>query len=223
MIVDVRRRAAPRSGFKHWFAGLVLRLGGWTMGGAPPAVPKMVVVAAPHTVLRDGFWMVAFAWWWGIRLQWVVKSDLSGGPVGWFLRQVGAVPVQRSAPQGQVTLLAKEISRAAEIVLSIAPEGTRARRDVWKSGFYHIAREAKVPICLSYLDYGRSEAGFGPCFMPSGDIRADMDIVREFYQGVQARHPELFTPPRLREEDELPAAVPPPAPRAEAPRAASTM
>jgi 1-acyl-sn-glycerol-3-phosphate acyltransferase len=146
--------------------------------------------------------MVAFAWWWELPLRWIVKSSLSGGAVGWLLRRLGAVPVDRSAPQGQVAALARAIRAQREIVVSIAPEGTRARTTHWKSGFYHMAREAQVPICLSYLDYGTRKGGFGPCFMPTGDVKADMDVVRAFYRDVRAKYPEQFTPPRLREEDD---------------------
>jgi 1-acyl-sn-glycerol-3-phosphate acyltransferase len=201
MTTDVDRRAAPGSGLRHRVAGIALRLGGWTLEGAPPALAKYVVVAAPHTWWWDSFWMLAFVWWWGLPARWVVKSSLARGPVGWILRRLGAVAVDRSAPQGQVGLLAAEVRREAEIVLSIAPEGTRARATYWRSGFYHLAREAGVPVCLSYLDYGRRRGGFGPCFPLSGDVKADMDRVRDFYGGVRARYPERFTPPRLREED----------------------
>src|SRR5262249_36577520 len=147
---DVERRAAPRSGLRHRVAGLVLRLGGWTPEGDPPALLKYVIVAAPHTWWWDGFWMLAFAWWWGLRIRWLVKSSTGTGPLGWFIRSMGGVPVDRSSPQGLVDSLAREVREHDEMLLSISPEGTRARRQQWKSGFYHLAREAKVPICLSY-------------------------------------------------------------------------
>jgi 1-acyl-sn-glycerol-3-phosphate acyltransferase len=199
---DVARLDAPRSGLKHRVAGVVLWIGGWTPEGGPPALPKFVIVAAPHTWWWDSLWMLAFAWWWGLRVRWLLKSSIAEGPLAWFFRGLGAVSVDRSSPQGLVDSLAREVRANAEMVLTISPEGTRARKEWWKSGFYHLAREAKVPICLSYLDYGRQKGGFGPCFEPSGDVKADMDIVRAFYRDVRARKPDQFTPPRLREEEE---------------------
>lgn len=128
---------------------------------------------------------------------------------------VGAIPVERSSPQGLVDKLAKEFEKREELLVLIPPEGTRAKREYWRSGFYHIARKAQVPICLSYLDYGRKEAGIGLCIHPSGDVTRDMDRIREFYKDVHGKVPENFTYPRLMEEgtkleDEANAAGKPP-------------
>ena len=202
---EVPRRTVPAKGLRRRVAGIVLRIGGFQPEGPPPELPRYVIVAAPHTYFWDTVWMLAFAWWWGLRVRWLVKRSIAVGPLGWWLRSLGAVPVDRSTPNGVVEGLAREFGAHDEMVIAIAPEATRARGQWWRSGFYQIARHAGVPICLSYLDYQRRRGGFGPCFPLSGDVKADLDAVRAFYQGVQARYPERFTPPRLREEEEQPA------------------
>jgi 1-acyl-sn-glycerol-3-phosphate acyltransferase len=70
----------------------------------------------------------------------------------------------------------------------------------WKSGFYHIARAAEVPIVPSYLDYARKRGGFGPAIVPTGNVREDMDKIRAFYADKKGRHPQLFGEVRLKEE-----------------------
>ncbi|PRQ03399.1 Acyltransferase [Enhygromyxa salina] len=191
-------------GFRARFAAFVLRLGGWTIGGAPPKLNKYVIIAAPHTTWWDGFWMLAFAWWWGIDLAWMGKASLVNGPLGWIPRRFGVIPVDRSAPQGLVAQIVGQFASRESLLLAIPPEGTRSKRDYWKSGFYQIARGSELPICMSYLDYANREAGFGPLWEPGEDIVADMDRVRRFYKTEWARYPELFTPPRLREEEMSP-------------------
>jgi 1-acyl-sn-glycerol-3-phosphate acyltransferase len=190
-------------GFRRAFAKLVLRLGGWTIGAAPPKLDKYVIIAAPHTSWWDGVWMLAFAWWWGIELSWMGKASLTKGPLGWIPRKVGVIPVDRSAAHGLVAEVVKQFDERESLLLAIPPEGTRAKRDYWKSGFYQIARVAKLPICMSYLDYSRREAGFGPCLVVSDDTSADMDRVRTYYQTEWAKYPERFTVPRLKEEESL--------------------
>jgi 1-acyl-sn-glycerol-3-phosphate acyltransferase len=198
MILDLPRLAA-KGGFKHSLAALVLRLCGWTPEGAPSAVPKCVVIAAPHTSLMDGFWMLAFAWYWGIEFNWLVRKSMMSGPFGYWLRYTGAIPVDRENPAGLVEDLARVFASRESLFLALAPEGTRALRTHWKSGFYRIAQAAKVPICMGYLDYARKRGGLGPCFNP-GDLKADMDDVRAFYQDKIGKFPALFTPPLLKEE-----------------------
>lgn len=186
-----------------------LRIGGWTIGGPPPRLDKFVVVAAPHTEWWDGFWMLNFAAWWGMEMSWLAKQSAVRWPFAGLLLRLGVIPVDRSAPHGLVGQIVEQFERRDRLMLSIPPEGTRARRDYWKSGFYHIARQADVPVCLSYLDFGRREAGFGPCFRLTGRVGEDMDRIRAFYATVQPKVPEKFTPPRLREEDEEEAIEPP--------------
>ncbi len=190
----------------RWLAAALLRLGGWNIGEPPPKLDKYVAIAAPHTYWWDGFWMLCFAFWWGMRINWLAKDSVMRWPVAGLLRRTGVVPVDRSAPQGLVGQIVREFERRDRMVLSIPPEGTRARREYWKSGFYHIAVEADVPVCLTYLDYDRRVSGFGPCFRLTGDVRKDMDRIREFYTDYVGKFPENFTPPRLREEDEPPSA-----------------
>lgn len=196
------RRTIRGRGGRARFATFCLWLGGWTIGGAPPKdLHKYVIIAAPHTTWWDGFWMLAFAWWWGVDLNWMGKKSITKGALGPIAKRAGLVPVDRSAPQGLVGQMVDQFAERETIMLAIPPEGTRAKRDYWKSGFYQIARGAGVPICMSYLDYEKREAGFGPMFMPSDEVSADMDRIRAFYKVQWGRHPELFTHPRLREED----------------------
>jgi 1-acyl-sn-glycerol-3-phosphate acyltransferase len=198
---DPPRRPPPRRGLRPRLAALVLRIGGFTPVGDPPEVERMVILSAPHTWWWDGFWMLAFAWYWGLSISWFVKLSSTRGPLGFLPRLLGGIPVDRRAPQGLVGELTRAFAERSKLLLVVPPEGTRARRKYWKSGFYHIARQANVPICLSYLDYGRQRGGFGPCFYLTGDMGADMDRVREFYRDMRGRIPELETPPRLVEED----------------------
>src|SRR5687767_15657223 len=116
------------------------------------------------------------------------------------MRRLGGIPVDRRAPQSLVAQMADKFRGSDELILGLAPEGTRGVAGVWKSGFYHIASESGVPIGLGYLDYARRHCGLGMFVTPSGDLGADMDKIRDFYRGVRGKHPELESEPRLREE-----------------------
>jgi len=183
-------------------AGLFLRLQGWRAVGEPPAAPRCVMIAAPHTSNWDLLYMLAFAWHFGLRPRFMMKRSVFVGPAGWLFRRLGGIPIDRGARNGIVDQLAESVGAASELVLMVPAEGTRARAPYWKSGFYHIARQAKVPVAMSYLDYGRKEAGFGPLLHLCGDFRRDMDAVRAFYAGKTGRYPEQMGPILLREESE---------------------
>ncbi len=144
--------------------------------------------------------MLAFAWSFELRPRFMMKHSVFVGPAGWLFRQLGGIPIERSRRYGVVKQMADVFAGAEDLMLLVPPEGTRALARHWKSGFYHIAREARVPIALTYLDYRRKAAGFGPSFLLSDNMGLDMDRVRAFYADKSGRHPELSGPIRLEEE-----------------------
>ena len=194
---------APAVGRLAQLAGAsYLRLFGWRVEGIPPHVPKAVLVAAPHTSNWDLPFMLATAWVLGVRLSWLGKRGLFRGPLAPVFRRLGGLPVDRGSPQNLVQQAVGWFADAGELFLAVAPSGTRSRVAHWRSGFYHIARGAGVPVLCTFLDYRRKVAGVGPPIMPTGDVHADMDVIRAFYAGVVACYPALTTPIRLREEDD---------------------
>ena len=184
-------------------AGFLLRRAGWTISGAVPAAPRYVLVASPHSSNWDTAVMLLFALHFGIRLRWVGKRESFRWPLGPLLRRLGGIPIDRVGGRGVVASTAEVFRDGAPLALAIAPDGTRSARDYWRSGFYHIARAADVPLVLSFLDWGARRAGIGPTLALTGDIAADMGQIRAFYAGMVGRYPEQTSRVRLREEDGL--------------------
>jgi len=180
---------------------LYLRLFGWQVAGALPACPSAIVIAAPHTTNWDLPFMLAVAYTLGVKPAWLGKRELFRRPFGGFMRWLGGVAVDRSERRDLVRQVVDQLTAGARLFLVVPPSGTRRRAEYWKSGFYHIARGAGVPIVCAYLDYARKVGGIGLVFTPTGDVVADMDRVRAFYAPIRGRFPEQTTPVRLREED----------------------
>ncbi len=185
---------------RYWLGKLYLWLCGWTLQGPKPPYKKYLILAAPHTSNWDVPLMLAMSYVYGIRVSWIGKHSLFRGPLGPLMRLLGGVPVDRRAAHNAVEQLVDEFARREELCLLITPEGTRGRAEYWKSGFYHIAREANVPIVLGLLDFRRKVGGLFEALEPTGDLTADMDRIRAFYSGVHGKRPECFGPIRLREE-----------------------
>jgi len=176
---------------------------GWTPDGDRPDVSRFVLIAAPHTTNWDFIYLIVFAAYYELQVSWMGKASLFRGPFGPVMRALGGIPVQRHKRENLVVSMARAFDDRPVLGLVVPAEGTRAHVDYWKSGFYHIARTANVPIIMSYLDYTKKTGGFGPAFFPSGDLGRDMDSVRKFYEGRQGKYPAHFGRIRLREEDEL--------------------
>ena len=118
-----------------------------------------------------------------------------------LLRATGGIPLDRSNPGETVRALLEEAGHDERFLLVLAAEGTREKGRYWKSGFYRIAQQTGLPIALGFVDGPSRTVGFGPTFVPTGDVRADMDRVRAFYADKRGVRPALRTEPRLREED----------------------
>ncbi len=180
---------------------LYLRLFGWRVEGVLPAGTKAVAIAAPHTSGWDLPLMLAVSYVLGVKPAWLGKRELFRGPLGWLLGRLGGVPVDRGRRGDMVRQAAEYFGAVDQLFLVIPPSGTRSRAAHWKSGFYHIARAARVPIICAFLDYRRRVGGIGPVILPGDDVRTDMQAIRDFYAGITARYPGRTTPVRLLEED----------------------
>jgi 1-acyl-sn-glycerol-3-phosphate acyltransferase len=178
------------------------RLLGWRAIGDLYDVPKCVAIGAPHTTNWD---VVVFLWLactycrapkWMVKAQWNYPVI---GPIGKFL---GAIFIQRDKDLNRVDQMVDEFSKRDELVVVITPEGTRKRVDYWKSGFYHIALRAQVPIAVAVLDYETKRSGIATVFMPTGDIEADMKVISAAYEGVKGKYPKNASPVRLKPRNE---------------------
>lgn len=175
-----------------------LGLMGWRIEGEVPSEPKLVAIAAPHTSYWDFPHMIAFGFATGQYISFLMKESLFRGPMGHLFRGLGGIPVDRSQANGLVEAVTRTLEKSDELILVIAPEASRRRGEYWKSGFYHVARGAGVPIAMGFLDYGRRVVGFGPLFWPSGDLESDVMTLQAFYADKRGRYPEQQTPIRLR-------------------------
>ena len=180
------------------FARLMLRVTRWRTVGRVP--PSGILVGAPHTSNWDWVAMVMLTWRDGVQPKVLIKRELFRGPLAPLLRATGGIPLDRSNPGETVRALLEQAKEDASFVLVVAAEGTREKGDYWKSGFYKIAQQTGLPISLGFIDGPTRTMGFGPTFMPTGDVSADMDRVRAFYADKKGVHPERRTEPRLREE-----------------------
>jgi 1-acyl-sn-glycerol-3-phosphate acyltransferase len=184
----------------HWLGRFLVWLFGWTITSAPFPGDKFVLVGAPHTSNMDFLFLLATSWVLRLKLHWIGKHTLFRPPIGWLSKRLGGIPVDRRASHGVVDQIANQIKYAEQFILVIAPSGTRKQTDHWKSGFYWIASKAEVPIVCTALDYAKKLVDVGMSIWPSGDVLADMNAIRAFYEGVQGRFPHKQATIRLREE-----------------------
>lgn len=184
----------PRWGnsFTRWLGTTVLRLLGWRLNVVLPNHPKMVLIYAPHTSNWDFVFGLAAILALQVRVHWFGKHTIFRPPFRNLLIKLGGIPIDRNAAGGVVQQTTQQFEQKSQLLIGLAPEGTRSLAPKWKSGFYQIANAAQVPILISYLDYKKKVVSLGPLIQPSGNYAADLEIIQNFYRGIAPCRPEKF-------------------------------
>ena len=172
-----------------WYA--LFRLIGWKATYYDPGTNKYICVVWPHTSNLDFFIGFIFSRAYPLpNPNFFAKDSLFKGTFGPIWRWLGGIPVVRDRSTNFVDQVAAEFQRRDKIMIAITPEGTRKHTEYWRSGFYYIALAAKTPLVLGSMDYSKRLITYGKTLMPTGDLDADLERIREFYAGVMGRHPE---------------------------------
>ena len=169
----------------HWL------LGGWSIEGELPRLNKYVIVVAHHTSAWDFVVALGAKLRLGLQLRFFGKHSLFIGPLGWFMRSIGGIPIDRSRSHNRVEQVAEAIRNSENFVLAITPEGTRAKVNAWKTGFYHIAHQTGISVLPVALDFKHKKVVLGSPYFTTGDQSEDIKELHGFFVSYEPRHPEL--------------------------------
>lgn len=174
----------------HLLAQIVMRLAGWRVDGKLPDIPKYVLIGAPHTSNWDFVLFLGVIFSLRANVRFMGKAELFRFPIGWFFRYCGGIPVDRKRSTGLVEQMVKICNESEQFVLTITPEGTRHQVREWKSGFYHIARAAGIPIAMAQVDGKHKTVRIiGQPFHPTEDMEADLKAIKGAFEGVAGINP----------------------------------
>ena len=180
-------------GLKKAIGKLILKIGRWkTVNNAPTDLGNAVCIMAPHTAIEDFFVGLGYYWYFEIKFKVMMKQEFFIPVVGWLLKKIGGIPVNRGHQNHLVEQMIDMFSKNQDTQLVICPEGTRKKVNHWKKGFYVIAEGANVPIILGFIDYQKRECGTLGVFHPTGDYDKDLAEIWNYYKDIKAKHPEGF-------------------------------
>ncbi len=164
---------------------------GWRVSGRFPDAPRVVLIAAPHSSWWDGVWGLLLKVALGVDIAFMGKRELFRGPLGWLLRRLGGIPIERDSAHGLVDEMARRFRTSERLWLGIAPEGTRRQVSEWRTGFWHIARTAGVPILPVAFDYPTRTITIGTLLQPSAELDVDLAALRAFYAPFHGRNRDV--------------------------------
>jgi 1-acyl-sn-glycerol-3-phosphate acyltransferase len=166
----------------------------WKAIGPLPSQNKYIIIVAPHTSNWDVFYGVILAFTLKLDARFLAKKELFHWPFAPIIRWLGGIATDRSSHSNIVDKIINIFNENEKFVLALAPEGTRHKVEYWKSGFYHIASGANIPILLAFIDFGTKTGGAGPLLYPSGDIKKDMVTIRNFYLEKKGKNDDQTSP-----------------------------
>ncbi|MDD5572102.1 MAG: 1-acyl-sn-glycerol-3-phosphate acyltransferase [Bacteroidales bacterium] len=176
-----------------YIAKLILLISGWkTVNTLPPELKRYVMLSVPHTSNWDFFYGRISLFVLGIKVNTLIKKEFFFFPVGYILKALGAIPIDRSKGVNVMNETIKMFENNENLIVLITPEGTRKLQKNWKRGFYYMAVKANVPLVLGYIDYLKKETGLTEVFHPTGNYEKDMVYIENFYKDKTARYPENF-------------------------------
>ena len=175
--------------FFHWFARFSLFILGWETQGRMPDLKKAILIAAPHSSNWDFVYFLLIIFKLKIPVHWMGKASMFIWPFKDLLKRLGGIPVDRSKKTNLVETMGRTIQRADHMIITIAPSGTRQQGGQWKSGFYHIANLAQIPLICGFVDYEKKQGGIGPLFVPTGNMDKDIQAIQAFYKDKTGKHP----------------------------------
>lgn len=178
-------------------ARLFLKVTGWQRVGEKPPCSKCVYIGAPHTSYWDAVLGLAIVFSARLRIFWMAKHTVFRWPFRSVLKWLGGVPIDRRGRFDIVSQCIHHFEVNERFMLAILPEGTRKRVETWKSGFYHIARGANVPVKLAFLDYPSKTGGFGPMIDLTGNVDGDLARINAFFSTKTGKHPKRSGPAKL--------------------------
>lgn len=173
----------------HYLAKIIMKLVGWRVDGKLPELPKFVLIGAPHTSNWDFVLFLGLIFSLRANVRFMGKAELFHPPHGFFFRYCGGVPVDRKKSTGLVDQMVQASNESDRFILTIAPEGTRHHGVEWKRGFYHIAKNAGIPIVMAVVDGKHKTVRVGQIFHPTEDMEADMKSIQGFFAGMVGINP----------------------------------
>lgn len=191
----------PRVGnaFSCWLGKATLKLMGWQFSGEFPKHKKMIIAVAPHTSNWDFVIGIAVAFTLKLKITFFAKSSLFIPPFSVLLSRWGGLPIKRQKAHGMVEQMSEKARQADKMILCLAPEGTRGKRENWKTGFLHIAYNADMPVFLVAFDYKKKRIELGPVLTISENIPLELQRIYQHYHTVHAKFPDKvatnLTPP----------------------------